>query len=118
MDQRVVLSASIPATNSITAGINLGLHSLNRVELPADIGTATTATFQVSSDGIDYLDLYDVNGNEYKLGEGTTLVAGGAYPVDPTIFMGVQYVKVRLGTSGTPNTYAAARELTLVAVAF
>lgn len=116
-DLRVTQISTIPAAAAVpVAGTALGVGTLNRVELPADIGGATTMTFQVSSDGVTYRNLYDMNGNEYRLGAGAVLQAGAAYGVDPSLFVGVQWIIPRFGTSAAPATYANARAVGLVQV--
>ena len=81
-----------------------------RITIPATWTTANL-TFQTSSDGTNYVDLYDSYGNE------AVVTVGGAsraiyLPTNP--WADVRWLKVRSGTTGTPVNQAAARSLPVV----
>ena len=60
--------------------------------------TAANLTFQVSHDGVTtWNNLYDANGNEVTITASTSRYIA----LDPVVFAGVQFLKVRSGTSGT-----------------
>jgi hypothetical protein len=76
--------------------------------------TAAAITFQVSADGSNWYDLY-TEGGEYTL---TSSVVGASRTivVDPAVFIGIRYLKIRSGVSGTTVNQASQRDLTLVTV--
>lgn len=115
---RSYATSTIPSGASQPAsGINLKAGTLARIGLPADIGTATTMTFQVSVDGVTWRDLYDTDGTELKLAGGATLAAGKSYLMELSKMCAVQYVKPRFGTSAAPNTHTSDRTIDLTILA-
>lgn len=94
-------SVTIADNASLSDALFLGGYLLKAVVIPATWVTATVITFSVSQDGTTYYDLYkDVNGT---LTEVSVPVAASRFIVmDPTLFWGIQYLKIRSGTSGSP----------------
>lgn len=96
---------------SISAVVDLGNARLTRVELPA-VWTAADLTFQVSSDGTTWRDLYDVSGSEYLV----KASASRAVLLPLSDFIGIQYLKIRSGSSAAAVAQGGARTLTFVAL--
>ena len=96
---------------SLSGAVTMTGGRLARITMPA-AWTAASLTFQASSDGATYGDLYDKDGVEY-----TVSAAASREIIIPLVdFLGVAYLKVRSGTSGTPVNQGAARTLKLVLV--
>lgn len=77
------------------------------LQMPAAWTTAAL-TFAVSYDkGVTYAPLYDGAGNEYTV----QAAASRAIALDPAVFSGVRYFKIRSGTNGSPVTQGAARAI-------
>lgn len=94
------LSAAIPAGDHVPIGI----------AMPA-AWDAAGLTFQVSCDGgVTFNELYDVSGNETTL----TTAAGRYMPLDPSIWIGINHIKIRSGTAAAAVNQTADRILTLV----
>lgn len=103
-----------------TATIALGESLSGAVELNGVVPVAilmpsawTTAnlTFQASPYGTTYGNLYSYAGaSEYEV----TAAASLWLTLDPEIFLGARFIKIRSGTSGTPVVQAAARDITVV----
>jgi hypothetical protein len=91
-----------------TAGIGARLA---RIDMPA-AWTAANLTFQASTDGVTYNNLFDSSGGEYTV----TAAANAAIIVPLADFIGIRFLKIRSGTSGTPVNQAADRTLQLVLV--
>lgn len=109
----VAVSATILSGQSLSSVIDLSEGRLARIHIPA-AWTAANLTFQASSDGASFADLYDAYGAEYSV------VVGGAarsIMVPLSDFIGIRYIKVRSGTSAAPVNQAADRTLTLSLVA-
>jgi hypothetical protein len=78
------------------------------IEMPA-AWDAANLTFQTSGDGVNYFNVYDEFGAEVTV----TAAVSRRIRLDPVQWSGIQYVKVRSGTSGTPVNQTAARVLYL-----
>lgn len=103
------IDASVTIANnaSLSGAVELGSARLVGIEMP---GAWTTAgiTFQVSSDGTNFSDLYDDST------ERTYAVAASRYvavPLDK--WTGIRHIKVRSGTAGSPVNQGAARVIKL-----
>ncbi|WP_156680260.1 hypothetical protein [Sphingomonas profundi] len=108
-----VATATIAAGTSLSPVVDLAGERLHRIVVPAG-WTAAAISFQSSSSGTTFADLFDVSG-EVTLS--TSIVAGGrAIVVDPAVFLGVRYLRLRSGTSAGAVNQAADRALTLVTV--
>jgi hypothetical protein len=74
--------------------------------------TGSLVSFLVSNDGVNFYPLYDSSSTEVSLAVSTT---PRAYSLNPEAFMGWNFVKARLGTSGSAKaqkTYDTSLELT------
>ena len=75
--------------------------------------TAAVLTFQVSYDsGVTYSNLLD-EGTEYEV----AAVASAAVSVNTQVFLGATNIKVRSGTAAAAVNQAAARTLSVIALA-
>lgn len=108
---RTTVSATIANGASLSAAIDLGdSRALAAIVMPASWTTANL-TFQASPDGTSYFDLYD-GGAERSVTASTSRVIA----VTIVDWLGLRYLKIRSGTSGTPVTQGADRTLTLITV--
>lgn len=62
--------------------------------------TGSLVSFLISSDGVNFYPLYDSSSTEVSLVVSTT---PKAYNLNPEVFMGWNFIKTRLGTSGSPK---------------
>ncbi len=98
---------------SLSAPVNLGSHILCAIQVPAG-WTAAGLTFQASDDGgTTWQSIFDSTGAEVTIPQSAT-VAGQRISINSSAFIGVDYLKVRSGTSGIPVNQTAQRTLTLV----
>lgn len=109
--QDVISTATIASGASLSGAIDLGTARLAGIYMPSSWTTANL-TYQASTDGTNWFELYDNAGNEYT----TTVAAGEAVIVPVSDTIGIRYIKIRSGTSGTPVSQGADRVLTLVAI--
>lgn len=73
--------------------------------------TAAALTFQVSLDGETYTNMW-YDGAEYEV----TAAASQYIVLDAKDFVGIRYLRVRSGTSGTPVNQGGARTVTVVTI--
>jgi hypothetical protein len=114
------VTATIASSASLSGAVDLQQASsgllqagvLVGIELPASWTTANL-TFQGSHDGVDYADVYDEFGIELTTVVGA-LSAARRVVLDPARFAGLRYIKVRSGTTGTPVSQGAARDIGLI----
>ncbi|MBI4906602.1 MAG: hypothetical protein HY820_23435 [Acidobacteria bacterium] len=103
------VTTSIASGQSLTGSIDLKDHPLIAIEMPAS-WTAATLTFQGSSDGTTWKDVFNMEGDEF-----TIQAAASRYIVlSPFEFQWARYIKIRSGTTGTPVNQGAARTLVVV----
>ncbi len=81
------LSESLDLGNKHAAGIMINDPNL--------IGSIVS--FQMSLDGVNFEDIYDFAGTEYTLP-----IRQGYVPLRPSIFSGIVYLKIRIGSSVFP----------------
>ena len=80
-------------------------------EMPANIEGATAITFQATGEpGGTFLNMYTAAGAELTV----TVGVDQHIPVNPTHFASARFLKIRLGTSGTPVVATADRVLTVI----
>jgi hypothetical protein len=96
---------------SLSSAIDLQAWRLGRISLPAAID-GTTMTFQVSTDGATWKNLYNEFGTEYSIviGNDRTVVP------DLTMFAAAAWVKLRTGTAAAPTVQTAARTIRVAAL--
>lgn len=110
---RQVTSATIANGASLSGAVDLRPYgSPARLVIPAAWTTANI-TVQTSYDGVNFNDLYDSLGTEY-----TVTVGGASRSVMLPLadFIGVEWIKLRSGTTGTPVAQGAARTINIVCV--
>ena len=101
-------TATIANGASLSGVIDLGGRKLVAIDMPAS-WTAASLTFQASVDGTNFDNMYD------GATERSVTVAASYYSMlNIGDWIGVRYLKVRSGTSGTPVNQGGARVLTLV----
>lgn len=108
--QPATTTATIAISSSLSSAVELTDGPLVRLVIPSAWTTANI-TFQTSYDGTNYADLYDKAGTEY------TVTVGGAsreIAVPIADWIGIRYIKVRSGTTGSAVNQAAARTIQLV----
>lgn len=70
-------------------------------------------TFQCSYDNVTFGNMYNASGGEYTVTVPTT-DGGDWITLDPADFAGINYIKLRSGTSGTPVQQTNASTLYLI----
>ena len=101
-------TATIANGASLSGVIDLGGRKLVAIDMPAS-WTAASLTFQASIDGTNFDNMYD------GATERSVTVAASYYSMlNIGDWIGVRYLKIRSGTSGTPVNQGGARVLTLV----
>lgn len=108
MPQKRTVTATIALNASLSGAVHLGSGVLTGIVMPA-AWTAAGLTFQVSADGTTYNNLYDEFGGEVAV----TVDASRFVRLNPSEWLGVQYVKIRSGTAALAVNQAAARTLLL-----
>lgn len=104
------LDVTISSGAAITSAIDLVGRTLVGIIMPA-AWTAASLTFEMSDTAAGtYVDVYDISEAELEI----TVAASRYLALDPVNFFGVNYLKVRSGTSATPVNQAADRTLTLM----
>jgi len=101
--------ATIANGASLSAAIALSPDmAVVSIQMPAAWTTANL-TFQGGADGVTYADLYKLDGTEYSV-----VAAASRYVKVPLgDLLGMAYLRVRSGTTGTPVNQGAARTLLL-----
>ncbi|QOZ76723.1 hypothetical protein XH83_15440 [Bradyrhizobium sp. CCBAU 53351] len=100
-------AATIANGQSLSAPIDLANHALASIEFPS-AWTAAVITFQVSSDGVTYRDLWDENGEV-----SFQAAANRAIRLASWGWFAIRYLKIRSGTSAAPVAQAADRVVNL-----
>jgi len=107
----VAVPVTIPSGQSLSPAVDLGNASIVEVGMPA-AWDAAQLTFQVSADGVTWLNFYKNDGStEYSV----TVTAGIAEP-PPSLqdFAGWRYWKLRSGTHSAAVNQTADRTFTLM----
>lgn len=111
MDTPKTYIATIADGASLSDIVPLGIGALARIVMP-DAWTAGNLTFQTSYDGTTFNNLYAADGTEYTV----TAAASREIIVNLADFLGVRFVKIRSGTSGTAVNQGAARTIRVVSL--
>jgi len=95
---------------SLSGSVRIGGHRIVAIEMPAG-WTAAALTFQGSLDGDTFNNFYDEAGAEISI----TVAASRFIGLDAAALelSGVEYLKVRSGTSGAPVNQGAERTILL-----
>ena len=111
-ERRSVVTATIANGESLSGAVDLTEQGkrLLGIQMPA-AWTEAGLTFQASAGGSTYVDLY-MGAAELAI---PTVVAS-SFVILPSAndFLGLRYLKIRSGTTGTPVNQGAARTLQLV----
>lgn len=117
-DYRVV-DATIASGAALSGSVQVqdvarpsALRALVGIQMP-DGWTTASLTFDVSLDGSTFVPLY-WDGSEYEIVAAGGAAASSGVALEPSVFAGWAFVKVRSGTSGTPVNQGAERVLKLV----
>lgn len=103
------VTATILNGASLSAAVDMGGRALVGILMPA-AWTAAGITLQGSADGTTYADVYIAAGTEYAL-----VVAASRFIIlDPTLFRGFTFIKVRSGATGLPVVQLADRAVVLI----
>lgn len=95
---------------SLSAPIKIPGHTICGFSIPST-WTAANLTFQASYDnGTTYQNLYDDSGNEVTV---TVAAASVNVRTDAVYWVGIEYLKVRSGTSGSPVAQTSALQVVL-----
>jgi len=107
-NQPQALTVTIAASASVSSAVRVGGCSIANLEMDS-AWTPAAVSFQGSSDGVTYKEIYDVAGALTF-----TPTASVIHPLDPSVFWAVRYVKIRSGLSGAAVNQSAARTLKLL----
>lgn len=96
---------------SLSDALNLVGHTMVGIVMPSS-WTAASLTFQASIDGTNYFNLFDDGGNEQTV----TAAASEHLFLSPLEWIGINWIKVRSGTSGAAVNQGGARTIQIVGV--
>lgn len=94
---------------SVSGSLQMYGQSVIRVVMPSG-WTAAVITVQTSGDGSTWNDLYDRDGNEYTI----QAAAGRSIIIAPADFAGMNYIRLRSGTSSAAVNQGAQRDIVLI----
>ncbi|WP_027578481.1 hypothetical protein [Bradyrhizobium sp. Ai1a-2] len=105
-----VFSGVIANGGSISGAIPIGDKVITGIVMPAG-WDAAALTFQVSIDGgVNWSNLFDSSGNEVAF----QAAASRFIAVDPTLWIGINHIKIRSGTAAAAVNQNAERSVRLV----
>lgn len=108
------VTATIANGASLSGAVRFGGLVPILIVVPATWTTADL-TFQVSVDGTTFGDFRDMYGTEIKA---TVTAAGNVIQLDPSTFAGVQYLKVRSGTTSSVVNQGGDRSIVILCKPF
>jgi hypothetical protein len=104
----ITQTALIANGASLSSVVELGAGKLVAIQMPA-AWTAAALTFSASIDGTNYFDVYDGSTERnYSVDASRMLI------LQMADWIGIKFLKIRSGTSGTPVSQGADRTLTLL----
>jgi hypothetical protein len=109
--ETITLTAAIANAASLSDAIHLRTHRLFALQMPGT-WTAADLTFQGSYDGTTYADVYDEDGAEVTV----EADASRFIILDPAKFLGLQRLKIRSGTTGSPVNQGGARSIQVIGI--
>lgn len=101
----------IRAGQSLSEDISLGSRRLFALLLP-EAWTAADLTFQSTINGVDWFDVFDEYGDERVI----VCAASRMITVDPGPWLALSMLRLRSGTSETPVSQSADREIFVLGV--
>jgi hypothetical protein len=104
------VEATIAQNGSLSAAVRLPPACYLSAIIMPSAWTTANLSFQGSHDNSDYNDIYDEYGSEIIVNAG----AARHIVLQPAIWSGTRFLKIRSGTTGTPVTQAAERTLELI----
>lgn len=103
-----LVTATIPAgATGLSQGIDLQTTRVVGIVMPA-VWTAADLSFQGSLDDVTYIDIYNDSGNEYLI------PAAASQGIVLNVPLSFPFIKARSGSTGTPVSQAAARNVILI----
>jgi hypothetical protein len=105
MSLTVINGPAIAAGESLSDGVDLGGGQLVRITAARE-WNGRNISFQISSDGNEYNDLYTADGNEVVIPCG----AGRAIVIDAAWWKAIGFLKIRSGTVEAPDVQAERQE--------
>lgn len=93
---------------SLSSAIDLNEGRAALLIMPA-AWTAADISFQVSADGVTFVDLFKTDGTEYTL----TVAASRGILLPLSDFLGIRHMKIRSGKTGAAVNQLANRALSL-----
>lgn len=91
---------AVTFNNNTTQSTSVDLQGLCCVGVFVPAGfDGTSLTFQTSLDDVAYVDVQDGAGAAYTV----TVAASKYVPLDPSVMVGVRYLKITSGTTQTPE---------------
>lgn len=104
--QPLIKIATIWQDQSLSGAIDAENRWVYRLEMPAS-WTAASITFQASTDGSNFFDLYDDEGQEVT----AAVNANRAVCLDYHLLFLVRYLKLRSGSASAPVAQTGARSI-------
>lgn len=103
---------TISSGSSLSSATDLGPYRIFAITMPA-AWTDARLTFQGSSDGVNFFNIFDDAGAEVSI-----TVDASKYVIltAPVKMLGIRWIKLRSGTAGTPVDQGADRVVKLVGV--
>jgi hypothetical protein len=105
-----ILPVTITNGTSLSTAAQIGVAQLVGIELPTM--TSAALSFQASSDGVTWRELFNSDGTTATSVAAST---GDRFVQAPAALAGVPWVKVRSGTSGSPVNQGADRTINVIA---
>lgn len=102
-------TVTISASTTISDTISLVSQTLVGIQMP-EAWTTADLTFRVSPDNNIFSNMFDQYGNEFVV----KTSASRFIVLNPADWVGIRFLAIRSGTSATPVTQAAARDIILV----
>lgn len=110
-ETKLAADLTIAGAASLSAATTV-LNKVSPSNLVMDGWTSAVMSFDVSMDGVTFVPLLDITGEEYVTADLNVVNTGTVgLPLDATVFRGWKYMKIRSGTKGTPVNQASLRTI-------
>jgi hypothetical protein len=106
MRKTVTQTFTVGASQTDVVQLN-DIYTLTGVTITGSSTTGSLITILGSSDGVTFYPVYNSSSAEISLTSGST---AKTYALDPNAFLSYDFVKARLGTSGSPKLQTTANE--------
>jgi hypothetical protein len=107
MSLQVLNGPFIQAGESLSDAVDCSAGELVRLTMPGAWSDAAPLTFQISTDGVFYNDLFTLDGHELTL---PVVVPGAAVLVSHDVGRAIAFIKFRSGTRAAPVPQQELRE--------